>query len=236
MESVNINFHESKKKLLGYFKRFFGFGENPDFIRVILPQVEQNRTPSLICNNYPRYSYAISPDDVFTALRVYSKLVLLYGNKVQVESSKECILKPSGHLILIGSPVTNPFSSNVLKDQYYNFGSGKNDHDIFSRDGEKKYTVVFDDESTSLEERNIIRDYSLISKRSIYGIVQVVLAGCRAYGQLALWDILESIDFYEQTLPKVEEKNFQLLIEVNVIGRTCKDWRILDRKISKKGD
>lgn len=230
MELINKNFHESNNKtLLACFKRFLGFGESPDNIKIILPQVEQNRIPSLKCNNYPKYSYAISPDDAFTALRVYSKLVLLYGNKVQVESSKECNMKTSGNLILIGSPVTNPLSSNVLKDQNYYFGSGENDHDILSHKGKKIYTVKFDRKSKS-KERNIIRDYSMITKRSREGRVEIVLAGCRAYGQLALWDILESMDFYEQICHKMDEQDFQILIEVNVIGRTCKDWRILGNK------
>lgn len=213
---------------LNYVKSFFGFGDHPDIITIVLPKVEQKRVPSLICNNYPMYSYEISPDDVFTALRVYSMLVLLYGDRVQVVSSKEQNIKPLGHLILIGSPVTNPFSFDVLKDQYYSFGNGKEDHDILAQDGNRYFVRLdSDDDSIPLSKKNLIKDYSLITKRSMHGIVEVVLAGCRAYGQMAFWNILKNMDFYEKVLPDAEGKDFQILVEVDVEGRACKTWRIL---------
>lgn len=89
------------------------------------------------------------------------------------------------------------------------------------------------DDSIPLSKRNLIKDYSLITKRSRHGIVEVVLAGCRAYGQMALWDILKNMDFYEKVLPAVEGKDFQIVVEVDVEGRTCKTWRILKTHLSQ---
>lgn len=143
MKFDSIVSQKQQDLFLNYVKRFFGFGDHPDIITIVLPKVEQTRVPSLICHNYPMYSYEISPDDVYTALRVYSMLVLLYGDRVQVVSSKEQTIKPLGHLILIGSPVTNPFSSDVLKDRYYFFGSGKEDHDIFAQDGKRYFVSLY---------------------------------------------------------------------------------------------
>jgi len=212
---------------LDYVKSFFGFGENPESITIVLPRVEQKREVSLKCHNYPLFTYEMSPDDVFTALRVYSIMVLLYGDNVRIESSKNILTPPLGHRILIGSSFTNPFSSQALKSQFYHFGEGKDDHDIIANNGEK-YSVKFDDYNVPLEERNIILDYCLISRSSRQGIVEVVLAGCRAYGQMVLWHILENPDFYNQVLHKVYEKNFQILLQVPVNGNTITGWDILN--------
>ena len=218
---------EQQNLFLYHAKNFFGFGENPELITIILPRVEQTRQVSLKCHNYPLFPYEMSPDDVFTALRVYSIMVLLYGNKVQVESSKNILTPPVGHRILIGSSFTNPFSSQALKGQFYHFGEGKDEHDIIANNG-KKYSVKFDDSKLPMQERNIILDYSLISRSSRQGIVEVVLAGCRAYGQMALWYILKDLNFYNHVLPEVEEKDFQILLQVPVNGNTTTGWDILN--------
>lgn len=218
---------EQQDTLLDRVKRFFGFGEQPDIITIVLPRVERTKLASLKCKNYPLFPYEMSPDDVFTALRLYSMLVLLYGDRVQVESGKELKTKPLGHRILIGGAPTNIFSFDAMKDQYYGFGGAEN-HDIISRDGQK-YSVLLDgDDSMPLAKRSVIRDYSIISKRSRQDKVEVVLAGCRAYGQMAFWYMLKDMDFYERGLPKVEGKDFQILLQVAVDGHTCTGWDILD--------
>jgi len=227
MQYDRYNTLEQQNLFLDYVKRFFGFGENPESITIVLPGVEQTRQVSLKCHNYPLFPYEMSPDDVFTALRVYSILVLLYGNKVQVESSKNILTPPLGHRILIGSSFTNSFTSQALKDQFYHFGVGKDEHDIIANSGEK-YSVKFDDCKVPMQERNIILDYCLISRSSRHGIVEVVLAGCRAYGQMALWHVLKDFDFYNQVLPEVEEKDFQILLRVPVNGNTITGWDILN--------
>jgi hypothetical protein len=209
-------------------KRFFGFGEQTGIITIVLPRVKRTKLASLVCKNYPLFPYEMSPDDVFTALRIYPMLVSLYGDRVQVESSEELRAKPPGHCILIGSPVTNPFSRNTLKGQYYSFGRGNEDHDIFVRDG-RRYSMLLDgDDNIPLQAREIARDYALISKRSRQDKIDFVLAGCRAYGQMALWYILRAPDFYERVLSEIEGRDFQILLQVDVDGYTCTEWDILD--------
>lgn len=235
------NGNNNKEKIFNYVKCFFGLGDYPGIIKIVLPMVEQKRTPSLICNNYPLYSYEIPPDDVFTALRVYSMLVFLYGDRVQIDSCNQLNVKPSGHLIMIGSPVTNHFTSSALENQYFHFGEGKEDHDILGKKGER-YSVKLDGNNRiPNEKRNVIKDYALITKRSHHGKIEVVMAGCRAYGQMALWNILESMDFYEQVLPKIGENDFQIIVEVNVNEPIPNNWKILKIEVfehikNKKSD
>ena len=227
MQYDRYNKLEQKDLFLDYVKKFFGFGENPESITIVLPRVEQKREVSLKCHNYPLFTYEMSPDDVFTALRVYSIMVLLYGDKVRIESSNNILTPPLGHRILIGSSFTNPLSSEALKGLFYHFGEGKDEHNIIANNGEK-YSPKFDDCKVPMQERNIILDYSLISRSSRQGIVEVVLAGCRAYGQMALWHILKNLDFYTQVLHEIEEKDFQILLQVPVNGNTITGWDILN--------
>lgn len=228
MKSELYALHSQQDTLLDRVKRFFGFGEQPGIITIVLPRVKRTKLASLVCKNYPLFPYEMSPDDVFTALRIYPMLVSLYGDRVQVESSEELRIKPAGHCILIGCPATNPFSRNALKGQYYSFGRGEEDHDIVVRDG-GRYSVFLDgDDNVPLQAREITRDYALISKRSRQGKIDFVLAGCRAYGQMALWYILKIPDFYERVLYEIEGKDFQILLQVEVDGHTCIGWDILD--------
>ncbi len=101
-------------------KRFFGFGDQPDSISILLPEIVRARPSSLTCKNYPLFDYDISPDDVFTALRVYSMLVLLYGERVKAQPPQDLTGPPTEHYVSIGSSVTNKFTAQSLKEQYYN--------------------------------------------------------------------------------------------------------------------
>jgi len=229
---------EQRDELLDYVKRFFGFGEQPDIITIVLPSVERVRSIPFACGNYPLFPYEVSPDDAFTALRLYSMLVSLYGDSVvQVVSGKELRVKPHGHRILIGGSPTNLFSFGALKDQYYQYG-GEGNHYIVSRDGDE-YAVAFDgDENTPLSERSVIRDHSLISKSSRHGrdSLEFVLSGSRAYGQMAFWELLKDINFYKQVLPEVEGKDFQILLQVAIDGRTCTGWEKVDVRLWSSKD
>ena len=73
-------------------------------------------------------------------------------------------------------------------------------------------------------------DYALISKCSNHGRVEVVLAGCRAFGQMALWKILKDKNFYKEVLPKINGKEFQILSQITVEGNDCNRWKIVDVK------
>ncbi len=235
MESNPFALREQHGKFLDYAKRFFGFGELPSMITIILPSVEQTRPVSLRCRNYPLFPYEMSPDDVYTALQLYSILVLLYGDRVQGVSNKEFKIRLPGHCILVGGAPTNVFSFDALKDQYYHFG-GEGNHGIIGRNGEKYSAVLDGDDNIPSAERSVIRDYIIISKYSRQGNIEFVLSGCRAYGQMALWYILKDMDFYERVLPQVEGKNFQILLQVSVEGHICTSWDILDIRLGPSMD
>lgn len=238
MEANPYTQYERQDELLNYAKRFFEFGEQPDIITIVLPSVERSRSISFACGNYPLFPYEVSPDDVFTALRLYSMLVSLYGDDVvQVVFGKELKVKPHGHHILIGGSPTNLFSFGALVDQYYQFG-GEGNHYIVSRDGDE-YAVAFDgDENTPLSERSVIRDHSIISKSSRHGrdSLEFVLSGSRAYGQMVFWDLLKDINFYKQVLPEVEGKDFQILLQITIDGRTCTRWEKVDIRSGSSED
>jgi len=88
--------------------------------------------------------------------------------------------------------------------------------------------VLFDDDENSADENSrITKDYALITRISTSGFVEVNLSGCRAYGQMAFWFVLKNLEFYRKVLPDVEGKDFQILLQVNVEGKTCTGWDIL---------
>ena len=218
----------NQQKLIDCVKRFFGFGHRPDSISIVLPAIQRARPSSLICKNYPLFNYDMSPDDVFTALRVYSFLVLLYGDRIQAQPPRDLTGSLTGHYVSIGSPVTNKFTAQSLEDQYYYFGSGAYDHDIFGGK-DSRYTLSLEGADGSENENlQITQDYALITRISSRGYVEVNLSGSRAYGQMALWHVLKDLKFYLQVLPEVEGKDFQILLRVKVDGYTCTEWDIID--------
>lgn len=233
---------KSNEQLLSYVKRFFGFGDQPDRITILVPRVNCKRDPKpddpvpLKCKNYPLYPYEVSPDDVITAIRVYSLLVSLYGEKVHVRFSGDKPEKTDGHLVLIGSPVTNDLSANVLEGRPFHFGEGHKDHHIIKKIGveEECYSVEFNgNNETQMEERSITHDYSLISKFTKENTVEIVLAGCRAYGQQLFWTILRDPLFYKEALKKVEgKKEYQILLNVPVNKKVLGNSKIEDVYIS----
>jgi len=64
MKSNPYALHDQQDKFLDYVKHFFGFGEQPDIITIVLPRVERTKLASLQCRNYPLFPYEMSPDDV----------------------------------------------------------------------------------------------------------------------------------------------------------------------------
>ena len=62
---------------------------------------------------------------------------------------------PTDNYVSIGSSVTNKFTTQSLKDQYYRFGNKENDHDILGRNGER-YTVLLDGDDKS-DDKNYLK-------------------------------------------------------------------------------
>ena len=68
MQYNRYNTLEQQNLFLDYVKRFFGFGENPESITIVLPGVEQTRQVSLKCHNYPLFPYSCGLINFFAAI------------------------------------------------------------------------------------------------------------------------------------------------------------------------
>jgi hypothetical protein len=204
-----------KRQELQLLHQLFQIPDDNRKILVLLPSVTRARGPSLKCDNYPLYNFELSPDDAKTALKVYPLLMEQYGkDRVEVRFCNEERIKPDGgHLVLIGSSVTNLYTDDTLRVLKYSFGSGSQDHDIIANGNVLK---------THVESRKIVQDFALFTRRRRQsGVVEIVLAGCRAYGQEAFVHLLSDSWFYSEVLPKISrDRDCQVLIEVRVRDRS----------------
>jgi hypothetical protein len=210
-------------------REFFGFGDSKSKIGIILPKVSYNRRLSLRCANYPPFACAISYDDALSAFRIHSLLSSLYGDRVEVISHEQITAgKPNQDLVVIGGPPTNPFTFDLNHKAVIRFGE-KNDVANRTIVGVRQnYQIEFD--STEPKGRSITRDYCLIAKTRHDDTTEWVVAGLRAYGQLASARFLGDLHFYRRCaqlgLPTLGD--FQLVVRVEVSGRAVSNWTIVD--------
>jgi hypothetical protein len=210
-------------------KEFFGLGDSPREISVVLPSVSHNRRVSLQCANYPIFKQAISYDDALSAFRIHSLLSNLYGELVQVLSHEQLTRgKPNHNLVLIGGPPTNSFTYDRSGTAVIRFGEESDVEERTIRGRRGIYKIEFS--SNSRKMRTITRDYCLITKKRRGDITEWVVAGLRAYGQLASTTFLGAPEFYRRCsklgLPALDE--FQLVVRVDVNGNVCPSWTIVD--------
>ena len=213
-----------RKGKLKLVKDFFGFGRKPERIIMILPSIPQNRRFSLVCKNYPKFKYAISPDDMFSTIRIHSLLTSIYGEIVEVYDHKNIPENIDFHRIIIGGPPTNVFSKDLLKGLPIHFGDNNVDRTIRfkkSKGQPKTYKIKFSPKVKSQNElkrgvHQIRRDYCIISRNKIHDKVVFVIAGLRAYGQLGVYYFLNTEGFYEKVQRIVQSDCFQILIQVDV--------------------
>jgi hypothetical protein len=161
-------------------KKFFGFGENPGVIKIILPSVSQKREVSLRCANYPLFEYEISPDDMFSAIRVYSLLTSNYGEIVELYSHNEIIIKPGYNQIFIGGPPTNSFIYHALKNAPIHYGESNVDRIIHGEKG--SYEIGFSSPDPS--SRWITEDTIQAKEKSEYRIDYFRASGLWAVGYI----------------------------------------------------
>jgi hypothetical protein len=208
-----------------FAQRFFGFGESPKTIKIILPGLPKKRETSLQCANYPLFEYEIAQDDMLSALRIHSLLTSIYGEIVEVYSHNAFILKPIHNNIFIGGPPTNPFSYQAVKNAPIQFGDDQVNRVIYGK--ENSYKIGFS--SKDQELRRITEDYSLISKRKKNENIEFVIAGLRAYGQVATYNFLNEEDFYRQVEEVTRHDSFQVLVKIVVEGKACVGWEVVEK-------
>jgi len=206
-------------------KKFFGFGENPGVIKIILPSVSQKREVSLKCANYPLFEYEISPDDMFSAIRVYSLLTSIYGEIVELYSHNEIILKPGYNQIFIGGPPTNSFIYHALKNAPIHYSENNVNRIIHGRNG--SYEIGFS--TPDQGSRWITEDYSLISRRKKNQNIELIISGLRAYGQVATYEFLNEEKFYRDISDVLDCDGFQVLVKITVQGKACVEWKIIEK-------
>lgn len=210
-------------------KEFFGFTrEYPKTIEIVLPGVDRGRTRDFVCSNYPLFESDLATDDVYTSIEVHTLLASLYKgiDITVVECDKDNIHNkaPEKNLrILIGGKPTNTTSCSVLKEKYYRYHS-EDGHIVVGPNG-AKFEVKLDSSGTS-----IIRDYSFISRFTEQGskCTDIILSGCRAYGQYAFYfSLLGNINFYREMSKKAKGKDFQAIlpIEVRKLSPNTNIWK-----------
>jgi len=206
-------------------KKFFGFGENPGTIKIILPGVPHNRKVSLRCKNYPLYKYAYCPDDIYSAFRVHSLLTSIYGEIVEVYSHNDFKFKPNNNRIFFGGPPTNIFIRNAIKDAPIRYGEDMVNRIIHGTKG--SYKIGFS--TTDLKSRSIIEDYSLISRYKKEKDIELIISGLRAYGQLETCKFLNEEKFYLDIRDYLDYDGFEVLVKITVQGTACVNWEIIEK-------
>jgi hypothetical protein len=188
-------------------------------VTIVLPSFRRERESSLKLDNYPLYRFEVSPDDVLSALKIYSLLNMIYypeylksGDELQVVLDSYLTAPPNHHTILIGGPHTNDFVEDALCDFAFRFQPAADDLHLIGPDG-REYRI-------KVENNRIVEDYCLITRRDFGHKVVVVIAGLRAYGQVAAESFLSDEDFYRGIEPLLREGSFQVVIKVKV-----KEWK-----------
>ena len=207
---------------------FFRLGNDPKDVELVLPNPPRQRRSSLDCANYPLFDHEVSPDDMFSAARVYSLLTACYGEVVSIRFEKQAgdlAGEPPHHRILIGAPYTNRLtksSDNSLGDEDIRFDPDDNNRAILY--GERRYEIEFDTATGRIR-----RDYCFISRRAVGGQAEFVIAGLRAYGQVASFTFLSESDFFQQAMDLVSKVDaYQILVEVEVGDRQAGPWKIVE--------
>lgn len=205
-----------------FAKSFFRFNNENEKITVVLPHVETRRAFSLQCKNYPLFNYEISPDDAYAAFRVLRLLEAIYDREkyiYAVDNTKYADYEISDS-IFIGGPPTNANIHRLTQKGPLRFG--KNDEQRTIHGAKDIYWIEFREHSNygtvkrAFDSLSIEKDYCLISKNAVNNHVQFVIGGLRAYGQRAVYDILDDTRFYQKIKDFLKYPFFRILVLVGV--------------------
>lgn len=239
-------------------RRFFDFSLSPGPIHIILPdQPRQRKRTGARLKHYPPYNFEVAPDDVESAMKVYSLLGRAYGaeriklgfTRVFPDNVEEV------NRILIGGPPTNSFSCDALDEAkiYFVDGKGKRITRPFPKADslqgrrikvEKRGTLIRRIGTGPIDGKtHLTKDYCLISKRVTTGnklATEFVIAGLRAYGQLGSCTFLGQEKFYSKARKLHEEIDdhfdFQVLVEVkprNEPGRIKTKYKVVNTAVQR---
>ena len=220
---------EGRKDIYDMARDFFGFPDEASPIQLVLPSVKRPKEAGRFeCYNYPLFEFNVQPDDVLAALRVHSLLTASHGERVNVVFHSD-LRSPPDNAFIIGGPATTTFAQRVgnfpihfLKDE---------DRPLRTIRGTRgDYTIRFDPpaDDTPDEMKSIETDYCLVSKTTTSRGVEVLIGGLRAYGQVGSYDFLSDPAFYEAASAVSSGRDFQILVEVPVVGRRCDGWKIAE--------
>lgn len=187
---------------------------------IILPSYLNPRHQNTKYLNYPFNLYETAFDDVYCAFRIMPALEVACGR-----GNVQCVFeqdKQSGsaiNRILIGSSISNVFTHAELEHNkaYFKFGTGADDHAITDSKG----NVCYDTKSIPRadDKHAYIADYALISAFRKSDSCVIILAGCRAYGQVLLGDFLSDSDHVEYLFRHVSKGDYQCVLEAKITGR-----------------
>jgi len=211
------------KDLYELSRGFFRFPEN-DPIKIVLPTVARKRHSTLNCRNYPLFDCEVSPDDVLSAMRIYSLLVVSYRSRVDVEFPKATVVAPA-NAVFIGGPATNTFVSAIAKSFPIHFDIDSSVRLFHGTQGD--YEIGFS--PGTARQRSITRDYCIVTKCCDGAGAKFVIGGLRAYGQLGSNWFLSNPDFYHQTRNAWQGDDFQILVSIDVSDRVCSRWEIVEQ-------
>lgn len=203
-------------------------------VGIILPSYENQRHKNANVLNYPYNPFESAFDDVYCAFRIISALESICGrDKIYYNFDQERDIPDIPNKIILGSTISNMFTHDVLRNLYFRFGSGEQDHDIIGPEG-LKFTASY---HATLHEgvRVLDTDFALITVVRKKTNSFVVLAGCRAYGQLFLGDFLSNAQQTDELVQIVPDGDFQCVLRVDVTGRQYR-YGGIERVVVRTGD
>jgi hypothetical protein len=229
---------ETEENVFRYAKSFFGFNNNNE-ITIIVPYVKQTRTLSLRCKNYPLFNYEISTDDAFSTFRVLGLLTAIYGQtkSISIVHNEPSFSLGKSNNIFIGGPPTNMFAYDLTRKGPLQFSENNERRSIHGL--KDIYWIKFREHYNGHTNQRIFdllsikEDYCLISKNTINNRVEFVIGGLRAYGQKAVYEFLNDINFYRAVKSVFKYPFFRILVRVKVNDyHITKPWEIVETEYS----
>ncbi len=168
--------------------------------------------------NYPFNLYESAYDDIYCAMKITSALQAHCGQgEINWAFHPEKGIGTSANVILVGSTVCNSSTRVALKEAYFRFGSGSDDHTITDPSGKLRYEAQIDIQTDGCKD--IVVDYGLVTVLRKSSQCTIVLAGCRAYGQVLIGDFLTDANNVEWLYQQTVGRDYQLVIATRVEGR-----------------
>lgn len=209
--------------------------KHKEIVEIIIPSYENIRQNYPEFSNYPMHLFESAFDDVYCTFRILPTLELYSGLQnvychFDQEISKAKLMTCS-NLILIGSSVSNRYTRYYLElaNAYFRFGEHGTveDHDIVDHSGNNCFGAKKSPLHVSMGTQKFYyeKDYALLSafRLPIPGKSTerriVILAGCRAFSQVGLGDLLANNDFVKILANAIPIGDYQCVVDFDIYGR-----------------